>query len=257
MTAMARLESKVALVTGAARGLGAAVCEWMVNEGATVVAADVNAADGKEVAERLGERASFVELDVTNEQSWEDTVSEVTGRFGPIDVLVNNAGVLWIAPLIGTSLDDYHRVVAVNQTGPYLGMRTVLPGMVEAKSGSIVNVASMNGIRGMPGESIYSATKHAVIGMTRSVALEVAELGVRVNAVCPGPIDTPMIAEADMGTVGQSNADALKPLVPFKRLASAAEVAGVVGFLASDAASYCSGAEFVVDGAWTSGLSFS
>lgn len=254
---MARLDSKVALVTGAARGLGAAVCEWMVNEGATVVAADVNIAGGRELVSRLGEPASFIELDVTSEQSWESAVAVVAARLGRVDVLVNNAGVLWIAPLIGSSLDDYHRVVAVNQTGTYLGMRTVLPGMVEAKSGSIVNVSSMNGIRGMPGESVYSATKHAIIGMTRSVALEVAELGVRVNAVCPGPIDTPMIAEADMGAEGESNVEALKPLVPFKRLATAAEVAEMVGFLASDAASYCSGAEFVVDGAWTSGLSFS
>ncbi|WP_207544753.1 SDR family NAD(P)-dependent oxidoreductase [Mycolicibacterium elephantis] len=257
MTAVGKLDSKIALVTGAGRGLGAAVCEWMVNEGATVVAADINAANGRELVDRLGGRAVFVELDVTSERSWETAVAEVTTQFGQIDVLVNNAGVLWIAPLIGSSLDDYHRVVAVNQTGPYLGMRAVLPGMVQAQSGSIVNVASMNGIRGMPGEAVYSATKHAVIGMTRSVALEVAESGVRVNAVCPGPIDTPMIAEADMGTVGQSNAEALKPLVPFKRLAAPAEVAEVVCFLASDAASYCSGAEFVVDGAWTSGLSFS
>lgn len=251
------MESKTVLVTGAARGLGAAVCEWMVKEGATVVAADVNSADGKKVADGLGERASFVELDVTSEQSWESAVSGVTRQFGRIDVLVNNAGVLWIAPLIGSSLDDYHRVVAVNQTGTYLGMRTVLPGMVEAKRGSIVNVSSMNGIRGMPGESVYSATKHAIIGLTRSVALEVAEFGVRVNAVCPGPIDTPMLEEADIGAEGGSTAEALKPLVPFQRLASPAEVAEVVGFLASDAASYCSGAEFVVDGAWTSGLSFS
>ncbi len=254
---MARLDSKVCLVTGAGRGLGAAVCEWMINEGATVVAADINAANGSACADRLGARASFVELDVTCEKSWDSAVSGVLEKFGRIDVLVNNAGMLWIGPLIGNSLEDYNRVVAVNQTGPFLGMRAVLPAMVEVKRGSIVNVSSMNGIRGMPGESVYCATKHAVIGMTRSVALEVAELGIRVNAVCPGAMDTPMIEEADLGAVDQSNADALKPMVPFKRLASAAEVAEVVGFLASDAASYCSGAEFVVDGAWTSGLSFS
>lgn len=254
---MTKLASKVALVTGAGRGLGAAVCQWMVNEGATVVAADINPALGKECADRLGERASFIELDVTSEQSWNSAVSGVMERTGQIDVLVNNAGLLWIAPLIDTSLEDYQRIVAVNQTGPYLGMRAVLPEMIKAGSGSIVNVSSMNGIRGMPGESIYSATKHAVIGMTRSVALEVAELGIRVNAVCPGAMDTPMLDEVDLGADGKTTAEALEPLVPFKRLASAAEVAEVVGFLASDAASYCSGAEFVVDGAWTSGLSFS
>lgn len=254
---MARLDSRVALVTGAARGLGAAVCAWMVNAGATAVVADTNADAGKHCAEGLGDRALFIELDVTSEQSWASAVSEVTAKFGRIDVLVNNAGVLSISPLIGSSLDEYHRVVAVNQTGTYLGMRAVLPGMVEAKRGSIVNISSMNGIRGMPGESIYTATKHAIIGMTRSVALEVAELGVRVNAVCPGPIDTPMLAEADMGVAGDGfSIDALKPIVPFKRFAAPAEVAEVVGFLASDAASYCSGSEFVVDGAWTAGLSF-
>lgn len=254
---MGRLDSKVCLITGAGRGLGAAVCGWMFNEGATVVAADIDTASGAACAEALGPRASFVELDVTSEESWNTAVSGMLDKFGRIDVLVNNAGLLWIGPLVGSSLDDYLRVVAVNQTGPYLGMRAVLPGMVEAGRGSIVNVSSMNGIRGMPGQSVYCATKHAVIGMTRSVALEVAATGVRVNAVCPGAMDTPMIEEADLGVVDQSNADTLKSLVPLRRLASATEVAEVVGFLASDAASYCSGAEFVVDGAWTSGLAFS
>lgn len=254
---MARMDSRVVVVTGAARGLGAAVCEWMIKEGATTVVADVNSDAGKKCAEDLGERAYFLELDVTGERSWEAAVSELMAKFGRIDVLVNNAGVLSISPLIASSLGDYQRLVAVNQTGTYLGMRAVLPEMVEAKSGSIVNVASMNGIRGMPGESIYTATKHAIIGMTRSVALEVAAAGVRVNAVCPGPIDTPMLAEADMGVAGKGfDVEALIPIIPFKRLATAAEVAEVVGFLASDAASYCSGSEFVVDGAWTAGLSF-
>lgn len=254
---MTKLESKVALVTGAARGLGAAVCQWMINAGATVVAADIDSIHVQNRADELGERASFVELDVTSEQSWDSAVSGIMQKFGRIDVLVNNAGLVWIAPLVDTSLEDYHRLVAVNQTGPYLGMRAVLPVMMKAGRGSIVNVSSMNGIRGMPGESIYSATKHAVIGMTRSVALEVAELGIRVNAVCPGAMDTPMLEEVDLGAAGMTTAEALAPLVPFKRLASAAEVAEVVGFLASDASSYCSGAEFVADGGWTSGLSFS
>lgn len=255
---MTRLESKVAVVTGAGRGLGAAVCQWMVKAGATVVAADIDSVHGQRCADDLGGRASFIELDVTSEQSWDSAVSAIMEKFGRIDVLVNNAGLVWIAPLVDTSLADYHRLVAVNQTGPYLGMRAVLPVMTKAGRGSIVNVSSMNGIRGMPGESIYSATKHAVIGMTRSVALEVAELGIRVNAVCPGAMDTPMLEEVDLGAGGgKSTAEALAPLVPFKRVASAAEVAEVVGFLASDASSYCSGAEFVADGAWTSGLSFS
>ncbi|MGV0674645.1 MULTISPECIES: glucose 1-dehydrogenase [Mycolicibacterium] len=255
---MTRLESKVAVVTGAGRGLGAAVCQWMAKEGATVVAADIDSVHGQRCADDLGERTSFIELDVTSEQSWDSAVSAIMEKFGRIDVLVNNAGLVWIAPLVDTSLADYHRLVAVNQTGPYLGMRAVLPVMTKAGRGSIVNVSSMNGIRGMPGESIYSATKHAVIGMTRSVALEVAELGIRVNAVCPGAMDTPMLEEVDLGAGdGKSTAEALAPLVPFKRVASAAEVAEVVGFLASDASSYCSGAEFVADGAWTSGLSFS
>lgn len=254
---MAKLDSKICLVTGAGRGLGAAICGWMVNEGATVVATDLNSATGAELANSLGPQASFVELDVTSEDSWDNAVSGTMEKYGRIDVLVNNAGLLWIGPLIGSSLDDYHRVVAVNQTGPYLGMRAVLPGMVEAKRGSIINVSSMNGIRGMPGEAVYCATKHAVIGMTRSVALEVAGTGIRVNSVCPGAMDTPMIEEADLGVADQSNVDALKSLIPLQRLASPTEVAEVVGFLASDAASYCSGAEFVVDGAWTSGLAFS
>lgn len=254
---MTRVASKVVLVTGGGRGLGAAVCQWMVDEGAKVFVTDVNPQLGKECARHLGAQASFIELDVTSEESWGRVVSEVLESAGRIDILVNNAGLLQISPLVNMSVEDYQRIVAVNQTGTFLGMRAVLPAMIAAGRGSIVNVSSMNGIRGMPGESIYSATKHAVIGMTRSVALEVAEQGIRVNTVCPGAMHTPMLDEVDLGAEGKTTAEALEPLVPFKRLASAAEVAEVVGFLASDAASYCSGGEFVVDGAWTSGLSFS
>src|SRR5918992_1769070 len=187
---MGRLENKVALITGGARGLGAATSEVMVAEGATVLLTDVRPDEGKTQADRLGERATFVEHDVTSEEGWNTLVAGVVADHGRLDVLVNCAGVLTIAPLIKSTPEEFQRVTAVNQFGVYLGMRAVLPTMIEAGSGSIVNISSLDGVAGMPYEAIYPATKHAVIGLTRSVSMEVAALGIRVNAVCPGLMPT-------------------------------------------------------------------
>ena len=241
------------LVTGGARGLGATTSDVMVAEGATVVLADVRPDEGKTQADRLGERATFVELDVTSEDGWNSVVAGVVAAHGRLDVLVNCAGVLTIGPLVTSTAAEFQRVTAVNQFGVYLGMRAVLPTMLEAGSGSIVNISSLDGVAGMPYEAIYSATKHAVIGLTRSVAMEVAARGIRVNAVCPGLMPTPMVAEADLSALGDVDLSGVIDQIPMKRPAEVVEVARVVAFLASDEASYVTGAELLVDGGWHAG----
>jgi 3alpha(or 20beta)-hydroxysteroid dehydrogenase len=242
-------------VTGAATGLGAAITEVMLGEGARVVATDIRDEDGTQLAKRLGDAVSYAHLDVTSESEWNSLVRGVTDELGPIDILVNNVGGSPFQALVKTSLADYDRLIAMNQTSVFLGMRAVLPGMLQASQGAIVNVSSIDGIRGAPGLAVYCAAKHAVLGLTRAVALETAARGVRVNAVCPGVMQTPAVDEATRATGGTADFGAkLAAGVPIGRVADPMEVARVIAFLASDDASYCTGSEFVVDGAWTTGF---
>ena len=250
---MGRLDNKICLISGGARGLGAATAQNMVDEGATVVIGDIRPDEGKTVADQLGANASFVELDVTNEEAWNTVVADIVATHGRLDVLVNCAGILTINPLVTSTLAEFQKVTAVNQYGVYLGMKAALSPMLAAQKGSIVNISSIDGVSGMPGMALYSATKHAVIGLTRSVSQEVAALGIRVNAVCPGLMPTPMVLEADLSGLGDVDLGAIVNQVPMKRPSDVAEVAKTVTFLASDDASYITGAELLVDGGWHAG----
>jgi 3alpha(or 20beta)-hydroxysteroid dehydrogenase len=249
-----RLAGKVALVTGAARGLGASVARRLAAEGAKTVLTDVLDAEGEALAAEIGADALFVHLDVSSERDWQQALAAARARFGIPQVLVNNAGIYRTMPLEQISTAEYMKVVSINQLGCFLGMRTCAAPMREAGGGSIVNIASTAGIEGVERALHYTATKHAVIGMTKVAALELGPARIRVNAVCPGAMATPLIAEV----YGTSTANLLvmpMPNAALGRMGSPDEVAHTVVFLASDESSYTTGSAFVVDGGLTAGES--
>ena len=244
---MGRLEGKVAIVTGAARGQGAAEARLFVAEGARVVIGDVLAQPGEKLARELGPAARFVPMDVSREEDWEHAI-RVARELGPLGVLVNNAGVIHAEALVATTTADYRRVVDVNQLGCFLGMRHCAPHLARAGGGSILNVASMDGTRGVNGLVAYAATKWAIRGMTKVAAIEFGPARIRVNALLPGSIDTPMgnpQAEG-MATFGRFFAH-----YPIPRIGTAEEVAKLALFLASDEASFITGVALPVDGGRT------
>lgn len=247
---MGRLEGKVALVTGASRGQGAAISRRFAAEGARVVLADVLDEEGKTVAEEIGATALYVHHDVTEQSSWDEAVRTATSEFGGLNVLVNNAGILRWAPIHKHSLEEYMAVITVNQVGCFLGMKAAIGPMREAGGGSIVNTASTAGLEGIAGVIGYSASKFAVRGMTKTAAIELGRWGIRVNAVCPGGINTQMA-----NPLGQSEEEiqAAHKGNPIPRIGTPEEVASLMVFLASDESSYCTGGEFVIDGGYTAG----
>lgn len=239
---MGRLDGKVALITGGARGQGAQEAKRFAGEGATVVISDVRDELGATTAEELGDAVTFVHHDVTREDDWQRVVGGIVETHGRLDICVNNAGIWHVARALDTSLDDWNRVIEINQTGVFLGIREAGRAMKQQGSGSIINISSVAGMGGVGIAHAYAASKWAVRGMTKSAALELAGFGVRVNSVHPGIIDTEMLQE------GNTDIERALRAVPMKRAASADEVASVVLFLASDESSYCTGQEFVVDG---------
>ncbi len=246
-TGTGRLAGKVAIITGAARGQGAAEARLFAAEGARVVLGDVLDADGEATAAEIGDAARYVRLDVTKESDWEAAIAAAEAM-GPLTTLVNNAGILQFRAIADTSLDDYLGVVMVNQVGTFLGMRSAIGPMTRAGGGSIVNISSIDGIGSKNGLVSYSSTKGAVRSMTKTAALELGHLGIRVNSVHPGGVWTPMI-----GDVPAEQFDMGHRHLPLQRASRPEEIATMVCFLASDEASYCTGAEFVVDGGWLAG----
>ncbi len=247
---MARLEGKVALISGAARGMGEAEARLFVAEGARVLIGDVRVEEAAALAKELGDAAIQVRLDVTDEASWQAAVATATDRFGKLDILVNNAGILHFSSLEETELSDYERVIRVNQVGTFLGMKTAAPALRAAGGGSIVNISSAAGLEGIAGVIAYGASKWAVRGMTKTAALELGQSGIRVNSVHPGGVDTPMVAAA---TVTEETRSAAYGSQPIERIGRPEEIAELVCWLASDASSYSTGAEFVIDGGSTAG----
>lgn len=255
---MGRLSGKVALVTGAARGTGEATARLFVAEGARVIVADVRDDLGAAVARGLGDAAAFAHLDVGREDDWSRAVALAEERFGRLDLLVNNAGVLHIAALDDTALADFERVVRVNQTGTFLGMRAAVAPMRRAGGGSIVNVSSIDGRQGQNGLVAYAASKWAVRGMTRVAAIELGRFGIRVNAVCPeagGPeMIRPFMPEGvDVELVAAHGQPLLATQARRTIADRVGDVARMICFLASDESASCTGADFAVDGGNTAG----
>jgi len=247
-----RLGGKVALVTGGASGQGEAEAMLFAAEGARVIVADVNDDAGKAVVHAIGDAAEYVHLDVSVYDEWLDTVRAVGERFGRLDVLVNNAG-FGVGPVRIDEIDlaDHHRLFDVNVHGVFYGIRTCLPLLKASGNASVINTSSIDGIAGVLGMSSYAATKFAVTGITKSTALEFGAYGIRVNSIHPGVIATPMVRSAPEAT--QRRLEVLMARQPIPRAGTAEEIAKLALFLASDDSSYCTGAEFVIDGGHLAG----
>jgi 3alpha(or 20beta)-hydroxysteroid dehydrogenase len=239
-----RLAGKVALISGGARGMGASHVRMLVAEGAKVVFGDILDDEGKAVAAEVGDAAHYLHLDVTKPEDWDAAVATALREFGSIDVLVNNAGIINVGTLEDYALSEWHRILDINLTGVFLGIRAVVKPMKEAGRGSIINISSIEGMAGTIACHGYTATKFAVRGLTKSAAMELGPSGIRVNSIHPGLIKTPMtdwvpddIFQTALG-----------------RAAEPREVSSLVVYLASDESSYSTGSEFVVDGGTTAGL---
>jgi 3alpha(or 20beta)-hydroxysteroid dehydrogenase len=246
---MSRLAGKIAIITGASQGMGMAHARAFVAQGAKVVLGDLNEPGGKALASELGPNAVFIKQDVARAEDWQAVLREAEKRFGAVNVLVNNAGILGkLAATTELPEAEFLRVCAVNQTAVFLGMQTVLPGMIKAGGGSIVNISSIAGLVAIYGAPnlAYVASKFAVRGMTKQVAVEYGGKNIRVNSVHPGYIKTPMMVAA----TDEGGGEALSQ-IPLRRMAEPSEVSNLVIFLASDESAFITGTEHVIDGGMT------
>jgi len=242
---MARFDGKVALISGGARGQGAAEARLLVAEGAKVVVGDVLDNEGVELARELGSAATYLHHDVTSEADWARAVRSAEA-LGGLHGLVNNAGIYQPKPLLETDTELWERHIRINQFGCFLGMKAVVPAMEQSGGGSIVNISSAAGLRGSPQAFAYSATKWALRGMTKSAAMDLAKRNIRVNSVHPGPIETEMLRGWTL-----EHREARLKMVPMQRTGTIDEVARLVLFLLSDESAYMTGAEVAVDGGAT------
>lgn len=242
---MFRLDRKVALVTGGARGIGAAIARAMVAEGAKVVIGDVLDREGEALANELGAAATYARLDVTNPDDWDAAVATARTVYGQLNILVNNAGISGYTPIEQYSRADWDKIIGINLTGVFSGIKAAVPALKQAGGGSIINMSSLAGMRGEAGMSGYVATKWAVRGLTKAAALDLARYGIRVNSVHPGVVRTPLMAEGPQP--GTSH-------VAMGRYGESTEIANLTVFLASDESSFSTGAEFIADGGEGAGM---
>jgi len=249
---MARLAGKVAIISGAAQGMGAATARLFVAEGAKVVLGDILTEKGEALAAELGEAALFAKLDVRSEEDWQAIVAAATSRFGKLDILVNNAAIALFGAAEELRKEDAERVLAINVIGTMMGVKHAVPALKANGQGVIVNISSVDGLRGCNGLTAYTASKWAIRGITKSYAYEFGPCGIRVVSVHPGGVNT------EMGNPSGEAADVVSARsfrrVPLQRIGEPEEIARVTLFVASDDASYLSGAEIAVDGGWTAGI---
>jgi 3alpha(or 20beta)-hydroxysteroid dehydrogenase len=249
-----RLDGKVALITGGARGMGKSHVRHFVAEGARVVLGDVLDDRGEHVAAGLGEESCrYVHHDVTSEEQWAAAVATALSAFGQLDILVNNAGVLTFASIEQMPLADFRRILDVNAVGCWLGMKSVIPAMTAAGRGSIVNISSIEGFTGAAGLSAYSASKFAIRGMTKAAARELGPAGIRVNSVHPGGVLTRMVLDTGGSSYSGDDGTGFLKAMPLGRFADPSEISHLVAYLASDDSSYSTGSEFIADGGILSG----
>ena len=247
---MKRLEGKVAIITGGARGMGEATVRLFVEHGAKVVIGDILVEEGEKLAQELGDNVRFTRLDVTKAEDWQQTV-DAANSMGPLNVLVNNAAILFHATIADTTEEQFMQIVSINQFGVFLGMKSVLESLKAAGGGSIINVSSIDGLQSKNSLAAYSSTKWAVRGLTKAAAVEMGKFGIRVNSVHPGGIYTAMHGS---DFISAEDADQFYATHPLPRVGLPHEVANVTLFLATDEASYSTGAEFIADGGWSAGL---
>lgn len=238
-----RLAGKVALISGAARGMGASHARAIVAEGGRVVLGDLLDEEGVALAAELGDAAAYTHLDVTSNEDWERAVALAESRFGSLNVLINNAGILNAAPIDQFTDEAWDKIIAINLTGQFKGIRAAVPLLKKSAPSSIINVSSTAGLKGFPGVVGYNTSKFGVRGLTKSAAVELARDGIRVNSVHPGNVNTVMIEGFYDGF----------PHVPMQRAGESSEITNLVIFLASDESSFSTGAEFIADGGETTG----